>query len=97
MSSGDDEVGRPSLRERWDSLVDVYRGMFLDPYRRALHREYREVHDAFLVSTFPDALGIPNPVMLHTLELYPYLIEHFHQWHRRAGMERAPEGGFRCC
>ena len=46
---------------------------------------------------FSDLLGVPNPVSFYTLELYPELIEQFHEWHQRMGMEQAPEGGFRCC
>jgi hypothetical protein len=75
----------------------VYEGLYFAPYRRELYREFRDERDAFLMLTVSDALGVPNPVAFHTLELYPHLIEQFHEWHLRAGMERAPEGGFRCC
>ena len=46
---------------------------------------------------FSDLLGVPNPVQFYMLELYPSLIEEFHEWHVRVGMEHPPEGGFRCC
>jgi hypothetical protein len=62
-----------------------------------MHRELLREHDLFLLAGFNDLLGIPNPVVFYTLELYPELIDHFHQWHRRMGMPRAPEDGFRCC
>ena len=42
-------------------------------------------------------LGVPSPVSFYTLELLPDLIEGFHEWHLRLGLEQAPEGGFRCC
>ena len=51
----------------------------------------------FLLMSVSDVAGIPNPAMFYTLELYPELIEEFHEWHLRLGMEHPPEGGFRCC
>lgn len=43
------------------------------------------------------ALGIPDPAAFYCLELMPYLLEDYHAWHRRVGLERAPPDGFRCC
>lgn len=76
---------------------EVYEGMYVAPYRSLIYREYLRERDLFLLLSFPDLLGIPNPVHFHTLELYPELIEQFHDWHLRHGMPHAPEGGFRCC
>jgi len=42
-------------------------------------------------------LGVPSPVSFYTLELLPDLIDGFHEWHLRLGLEQSPEGGFRCC
>jgi hypothetical protein len=46
--------------------------------------------------TFCEALGIENPAAYHTLELYPELIASYHDWHRRQGLEAAPQPGM-CC
>ena len=67
------------------------------PYRSAVHREYLRQRDLFLILGLSDLLGVPNPVQFYTLELLPELIDDFHEWHVRMGMEQAPEGGFRCC
>jgi hypothetical protein len=75
----------------------VYQGMYVAPYRSAIQREYLGERDLFLLLCFSDLLGVPNPVHFYTLELYPELIAQFHEWHVRAGMPSAPEGGFRCC
>lgn len=75
----------------------VYEGMYAAPYHVLMHREYAEERDLFLLVSFADLLGVPNPVHFYTLELYPELIEQFHEWHLRQGLPRAPEGGFRCC
>lgn len=85
------------LRGRLRAAREIYEGIYFAPYRSAIQREYLEQRDLFLVLSFSDFLGIPNPVAFYTLELYPELIDQFHQWHVRMGMPRAPEGGFRCC
>jgi hypothetical protein len=85
------------IRRGLSALRDIYEGIYIAPYRAQMHRELLREHDLFLLAGFNDLLGIPNPVVFYTLELYPELIDHFHQWHRRMGMPRAPEDGFRCC
>lgn len=90
------DLGR-GLRRRLRSARDIYEGVYIAPYRSLVHREYVQHQDAFLLLCFADLLGVPNPVQFYTLELYPELLEQFHRWHLRMGMERPPEGGFRCC
>lgn len=99
---------RPSarLRGRWNLAAvlrrlraarEIYEGVYFVPYRASIYREYLDQRDAFLLLGFSDLLGVPNPVQFYTLELLPHLIEQFHTWHLRLGMEHPPEGGFRCC
>ena len=88
---------RARLRSRLRAARDIYEGVYIAPYRSAIHREFLRERDLFLLLGASDLLGVPNPVRLYTLELLPELIDGFHTWHRRMGMERAPEGGFRCC
>jgi hypothetical protein len=85
------------VRCRLQGAREIYEGVYMAPYRSAIHREYLEQRDIFLLMGFSDLLGVPNPVQFYTLELLPELIEQFHEWHLRLGMESAPEGGFRCC
>jgi uncharacterized protein YciW len=86
-----------ALRRRLAAAKDIYEEMYFAPYRSEIYRSYREQRDLFLIMTFSDLLGVPNPAAFYALELYPDLIEEFHQWHLRMGMDQAPEGGFRCC
>lgn len=86
-----------AVRCRLQGAREIYEGVYIAPYRSAIHREYLEQRDIYLLLGFSDLLGVPNPVQFYTLELVPELIEQFHQWHLRMGMESAPEGGFRCC
>ncbi|MDX1579296.1 MAG: cory-CC-star protein [Gemmatimonadota bacterium] len=88
---------RAGIGRRLRAARDIYEGLYIAPYRSAIHREYLRQHDAFMLMGFSDLLGVPNPVQFYMLELYPSLIEEFHEWHLRMGMEHPPEGGFRCC
>jgi hypothetical protein len=97
MSRLESETGWAALRRRLRAARDIYEGIFFAPYRSQIYREYRDRRDLFLLLGFSDLTGVPNPVAFYTLELYPELIEEFHEWHLRLGLERAPEGGFRCC
>ena len=85
------------LQRRLQAAREIYEGVYVAPYRSAIHREYLRQRDLFLILGLSDLLGVPNPVQFYTLELMPDLIEDFHEWHLRLGMEQPPEGGFRCC
>lgn len=67
------------------------------PYRGAIARAQRDDDDLFMLFVFAEMLGIPNPMAYYTLELQPLLLERFHQWHLRMGMESSPLDHFRCC
>ncbi len=83
----------PRLYRRIEAFHDE---LFTAPWRSALQREANRQQDALLAMLFLEALGVPNPASYYTLELYPEMVEAFHQWHRRMGLERFPEIGF-CC
>ena len=82
-------------RLRW--ARDIYEGIYLVPYRTTIHREYLRQRDLFFLLGFSDLLGVPSPVHFYTLELLPEVLDQFHEWHLRMGMDEPPEGGFRCC
>ncbi len=67
------------------------------PYRAAIARAKREEDDLFMLLVFSEMMGVPNPASWYTLELQPLLIQRFHDWHVRMGMERSPLDHFRCC
>jgi hypothetical protein len=90
-------MARRTFRQILASAREIYEGMFFAPYRSQIHREALRQRDLFFIVGCSDLLGVPNPVAFYTLELYPELIDQFHDWHRRLGMEEPPEGGFHCC
>lgn len=67
------------------------------PYRAAIARAKRDEEDLFMLLVFAEMMGVPNPAAWSTLELQPLLMDRFHEWHTRMGMERSPLDHFRCC
>ncbi len=78
-------------------LADILRGATLGRYERELRQQTAELNDLFLLLCFMEAAGMPNPATLYLLEVYPYLLEQFHQWHQRMGIVRSPLDSLPCC
>ena len=85
------------LKRAWQSLGEMAESYYNAPYRAALARAQRDQDDLFMLLVFSELLGIPNPASYYTLELQPLLLERFHQWHLRMGMEHSPLDHIRCC
>jgi hypothetical protein len=79
------------------ALIEWYEEVLSMPHRREIARDLQEDEDLFLLLLVSEMLGIPNPAYYYTLELYPFMIENFHDWHMRMGMEKSPLDGIRCC
>jgi hypothetical protein len=84
----------PLLRRH---LADILRGAAMSAYERDLRQQTAELNDLFLLLCFMEAMGMPNPATLYLLEIYPYLLEQFHAWHRRLGIEHSPLSSLPCC
>jgi hypothetical protein len=78
-------------------LADLLRGLTRGPYERELRKQTAELNDLFMLLCFMEATAMPNPATLYLLEIYPYLLEQFHVWHRRMGIEHSPLGTLPCC
>jgi hypothetical protein len=83
--------------EQFKRAIAVYDEILRQPHRTEIAREIRDEEDLFMLLCFSEMLGLPNPAFYYTLELYPVIIERFHDWHLRAGMEKSPLEGIRCC
>ena len=70
---------------------------YMAPYRGAVARARRDEDDLFMLFVYAELMGVPNPATYYTLELQPLLLERFHEWHTRMGLERTPLDHFRCC
>ncbi len=78
-------------------IARFYESAYSAPYRRHQRRAQRRQEDLFRLLVMSEALGVPNPASFYTLELLPFLLEDFHAWHLRMGLEHSPVDGFRCC
>jgi hypothetical protein len=70
---------------------------YVSPYRGAVARARRDQDDLFMLLVFSELMGVPNPAAYYTLELQPILLERFHDWHIRMGMEHSPLDDMKCC
>ena len=86
-----------SLKNKLKRTMELWSEFYQSPYRGTIARAKRDEDDLFMLFVFSEIMGIPNPVTFYTLELQPVLIEKFHEWHKRMGMERSPLDDFRCC
>ena len=78
-------------------LGEMLRGVTLGPYERELRRQTADLNDLFTLLCFMEATALPNPATLYLLEVYPYLLEQFHVWHKRMGIDHSPLGQLPCC
>ena len=84
-------------RQRFRAISEGLHEFYHAPYRRTLTRAYRDEADLFMLLVFAEACGIPNPMTYYTMELQPVLLEEFHEWHLRMGMDHSPLEHFGCC
>ena len=87
----------PVLRRFAARLRCFLTEFYVSPYRGAIARARRDEDDLFMLLVFGELMGVPNPATYYTLELQPILIEQFHEWHTRMGLEHSPLDTFRCC
>ncbi len=96
--------GQPSGRSRMAALQEwLGRARYFAEeaysarYRSTIARARRDEEDLFMLLVYSEMMGVPNPAAYYTLELQPLLLERFHEWHLRMGMEHSPLDHFRCC
>ncbi|WP_170019058.1 cory-CC-star protein [Campylobacter sp. RM16190] len=83
--------------EKIKSFLEGLDEYYQAPYRSALTKSYQEENDFFMLMAFAESLGVQNPASFYTIELLPFLLEEFHAWHKRMGMQHSPIEHFGCC
>ena len=91
------EPWRRRFRARLARARALLGEFYTAPYRGAVARARRDEDDLFMLFVYAELMGVPNPATYYTLELQPLLLERFHEWHTRMGLERTPLDHFRCC
>jgi hypothetical protein len=92
--SSERAVGR--LRRAWRAVAAYHEAVLIARWQGGLRRAAREEEDRFLAVLLLASYGVDDPAAFETIEVTPTLIEAFHRWHLREGVERFPEGGV-CC
>jgi len=85
------------LKAKFSTALELAAEFYTAPYRGTVAREKRDHDELFMLLIFSEMMGVPNPATYYTLELQPLLLDRFHQWHQRMGMEHSPLDDFRCC
>jgi len=88
------------IRKAFQSLktiVNLYEQIFVSTNERTLLKEIQKQDDLFLTMVLSEQLGVENPIIWHMLELYPFLLDQMHDWHKRMGMDKCPFEGLKCC
>ncbi|MCS7171185.1 MAG: hypothetical protein N3D14_02730 [Aquificaceae bacterium] len=66
-------------------------------FKKQVEVSYSYTRDMLLLSIFLDYFGLDNPLGVYALDLYPYMLEEFHLWHRALGIERGGLDFLNCC
>ena len=86
-----------AVKHFFTRLQELAEEFYTAPYRGAIARARRDENDLFMLFVYSEMMGIPNPAAYYTLELQAVLLEDFHAWHLRMGMEHSPLDHLRCC
>ena len=85
------------IKQAMNNFGDALWGMAYGRYQKDMRGQAVELNDLFLLLCYMEAVGLPNPALAYLLEVYPLLLDEFHQWHRRMGVDRSPLASFSCC
>ncbi|QWK13294.1 MAG: hypothetical protein KNN14_01395 [Aquificota bacterium] len=78
------------MREFFKAFLDVH-------FKKPVEVSQSYVRDLLILSLFLDYFGLDNPLGIYALDLYPYLLEEFHLWHKTLGMEKSGLDFLPCC
>jgi hypothetical protein len=87
-------VGWTELR---NVFGDILYGAAYGRYQHEMRKESLALNDLFILMCYLELMGVPNPAAFYLLEVYPLLLEEFHLWHRRIGIDHSPLGSLPCC
>ena len=79
------------------NAADFWYGVAYGRHQHEMRRQALELNDLFMLLCYLELMGVPNPATFYLLDLYPLLLEEFHLWHRRMGIEHSPLGSMGCC
>ena len=88
---------RATLNLFYSNFKDFWYGVAYGRAERDIRAQALELNDLFMLLCYLELMGVPNPASFYLLDMYPLLLEEFHLWHRRMGIEHSPLGTLPCC
>jgi hypothetical protein len=86
-----------SWAEFRSAIRDVLHGAVYGRYERDMRAQALALNDLFMLLCYLELMGVPNPATFYLLDMYPLLLDEFHLWHRRMGIDHSPVGSLPCC
>jgi hypothetical protein len=78
-------------------LGDILWGAAYGRLQHQLRTDALALNDLFMLFCYLELMGVPNPATFYLLDMYPLLLDEFHLWHRRMGIDQSPVGSLPCC
>ena len=75
-------------------LIQIIKDFSHLHFKKPIEYEYTDLRDLLIASLFLEYFGLDNPLGIYTMDIYPYLLEEFHNWHKTLGFERSPISSF---
>lgn len=85
------------MKEKIKNFLKGLDEFYQAPYRNTLTSNYRDENDFFMLMVFAQSLGVEDFTSFYTLELYPFLLEDFHEWHQRMNLDHSLFNHMGCC
>ena len=79
---------REELNRVWQTIKEVFWGMFFYDMVDTLRKERAQSENLFVLIVFGDIIGVPILPPYYTLRLLPYIIPEINRWKRYMLRER---------
>jgi len=78
-------------------LREVLSEFYRLKFGQELLRESEKIEEFFILLVLSEYFGFSSPLKLLLLEELPEILEEFHRWHKKEGLENSPLEWIRCC
>ncbi len=78
-------------------MKEILKGFIELHFKKPVELSQSHLRDTLLLLVFIDYFGLDNPLGVYFLDLYPFLLEEFHLWHKSMGIEKSALSFLPCC
>jgi len=75
-------------------MLDYLKQFLYIKFKMPIVEEYEYYEEVLLLSAFLNYFGLENPLGIFSLDIYPDVIEAFHNWHQKMNLKNY---NFPCC